>query len=67
MKEIDNKKKSTKIIKLFYPLTFNNKGIIVIYSLYLYFFFLPNMHYEKHKYFIFFQPNKVLNSSDLKF
>ena len=39
MKEIDNKKKSTKIIQLFYPPTFNNKGIIVIYSLYLYFFF----------------------------
>ena len=39
MKETDNKKESTKIIQLFYPPTFNNKGIIVIYSLYLILFF----------------------------
>ena len=52
MKETDNKKKSTKIIQLFFPLTFNNKWIIVIYSLYLYFFFTKHALWKTQIFYI---------------
>ena len=46
---------SKKLPILYHPSTFNNKYIIVIYSLYSNFFSsLPNMHCTKLKYIVFF-------------